>query len=108
MFGPDIDLEFDDAAALIPPPLDSRRPSICLYKEQGSQEDIIPIMTTDNSYVMTSTGGLEDLELNQASKAKGKFKVPLKVEEIKDHIILCFLDYFFPDGISTFMVGKHI
>jgi hypothetical protein len=105
MFGPDSDVELDDEAELLPAPLDSRRPSIFLYKEQGSQEDIIPIITTDNSYVMTSTGGLEDLELNQSSKAKGKYKIPLKIEEIKDHIVLCFLDYFFPDGIATFMVG---
>lgn len=99
MYGPEID---DEPLKDQPPPSSpfaSKRPSFFQHSNQGSQEDIIPIDPADNSKLMAATGGLEDMEMDQKVK-KGKFKV----DEFNDHILLCFLDPGFPDGISSFMV----
>lgn len=100
MFGPNIHADLDDASS-IPSPLDSRRPTVLIYNK-GSQEDIIPVNSTDTSEIMASTGGMEDLDLVQTPKIQSK--IGKKVEEIKDHILLCFLGTFFPEGVSSFMV----
>ena len=103
MFEPNIHVDLiNDDAESIASPLASRRPTVLIYKNQGSQEDIIPLNNTDTSEIMASTGGMEDLDLNQTPKIKSK--IGKKVEEIKDHILLCFLGTFFPEGVSSFMV----
>ena len=97
MFGPQTDSEMD--LELPPSPFEEKKTSLSSFVEQGSQEDIIPINPSDNSELIAQTGGLEDLEMDQKVK-KGK----VKVEEFHDHVVLCFSDSSFPEGISSFMV----